>query len=302
MLTTLTAADLRALRVFRTISEFGSFAGAERELDVTQSTISTQLSALERRLGFRLCERGPGGFHLTERGRTILNAHHRLDGAIEEFTQTAADLSERVAGTLRLGLMDHISTDPEYSTIRLIRTFHERAPDVHLEISESIQSELAEGVLAKSLDLAIGAFPVDDRRFDAFPLYSERQYIYCGPMHPLFQEGPASVSAETLEAAAWVRRSYALEPLGGFPLEPRRAAATATNLEAVTVILSALPTLGYLPHHVASPLVDRGELRLVTQEFAITYQVSLLSRAGRRDSAAMKRFRALSANSARLHD
>ena len=299
MLTTLSAADLRALRVFRTICEFGSFAGAERELDVTQSTLSTQLSGLERRLGFRLCDRGPGGFRLTERGQAILNAHLRLDGAINEFTQTAADLSQRVVGTLRLGLMDHISADPEFSAIRLIRSFHERAPDVHLEISQDIQSVLAERILAKSLDLAIGAFPVGDRRFDAAPLYAERQYIYCGPLHPLFQEAPAPVAAEELEAAAWVRRSYALEPLGGFPLTPRRSAATATNLEAVTVILSALPTVGYLPHHVTSPLVERGELRRVTDRFAIAYQVSLLSRAGRRDSAPMKRFRVLAAAVAR---
>ncbi len=299
MLSSLSAADLRALHVFRTISRCKGFAGAERELDVSQSTLSSQLSGLERRLGFRLCERGPGGFRLTERGRMILNAQSRLDRAVDEFIQDAAGLSERVAGTLRLGLMDHISTEPEYSTIRLLRKFHESAPDVHLEISQDIQSGLAEGVLAGSLDLAIGAFPADDRRFDSTDLYSERQYIYCGPLHPLFHEAPAQIPVEVLETAAWVRRSYALTPAGGFPLTVQRAPATAANLEAVTVMLSALPALGYLPTHVASPLVDRGELRLVTQQFAISYQVSLLSRRGRRDTAAMKRFRSLAERSVR---
>ena len=150
MLASLSAADLRALHVFRTISRCRSFAGAERELDISQSTISAQLSGLERRLGFRLCERGPGGFRLTERGRTTLDAYARLEGAMNEFLQTTSDLSHRVVGTLRLGMLDHTSTDPGFSVVGLVRLFHERAPDVRLEITQEANSDasLAVPVLA----------------------------------------------------------------------------------------------------------------------------------------------------------
>ncbi|WP_111431941.1 LysR family transcriptional regulator [Rhodobacteraceae bacterium DSL-40] len=302
MLASLSAADLRALHVFRTISRCRSFAGAERELDISQSTISAQLSGLERRLGFRLCERGPGGFRLTERGRTTLDAYARLEGAMNEFLQTTSDLSHRVVGTLRLGMLDHTSTDPGFSVVGLVRLFHERAPDVRLEITQDIQTVLASRIDAKSLDLAIGAFPVGDDRFDTVPLYLERQHIYCGPPHPLFRDPEAPVEAAVLEAADWVGRSYDLAPADGEAPRLGRVAANAANLEAVTVILRALPTLGYLPDHVAAPLVARGELRRLTDRFAISYQISLLSRRGRRDTAPMKRFRALATAEAQSRD
>ncbi|MDS9470104.1 LysR family transcriptional regulator [Paracoccus sp. MBLB3053] len=299
MLTSLTAADLRALRVFEVIHQCGSFAAAERQLDVSQSTISAQISGLEKRLGFRLCDRGPGGFRLTERGRSLLEANARLNVAMEDFTQTAADLSRRAVGTLRLGLMDHVSADPRFPVVELLRQFHERAPDVNVEIVQDIQTALADQVQKKALDLAIGAFPMDDPNFDFVPLYNERQFIHCGPSHPLFHGAPHVVDAATLEAQRWVRRSYYLTPEDGFPLSLGPAAATAANLEAVAIILGALPVLGYLPPHAAAPLAARGQIRRVTDSYSISFPVSLLSRASRRETTAMKRFRLLAENFSR---
>lgn len=299
MLNALSGADLRALRVFQVISDCGSFAAAERLLDIRQSTISAQISGLEERMGFRLCERGPGGFRLTERGRAVLEAHQDLSQAIDDFVQTADDLAQRAVGTLRLGLMDHISTDPTFSITELMRQFHQRAPGVDLVLTQDIQSDLVDQMLKKTIDLAIGAFPSGDRRFDQTPLYVERQFIYCGRLHPLYDNSPQSLGAEALRSEDWVRRSYNLVPLEGYPIDIEHAVATAANLEAVSVILCSLPTLGYLPPHVAAPLVTQGQLRRVTDSHTISFQVSLLSRAGRRDSAAMKRFRNLALSFAR---
>ena len=299
MLSELTGADLRALHVFQTICECGSFAAAERRLDVRQSTVSAQIAGLERRLGFRLCDRGPGGLRLTERGRALLEASMRLNGAIDTFTQTATALTSRTVGTLRLGLMDHISTDPTFSVVDLLRLFHERAPEVGLEIIQDTQSVLVDLVMDKALDMAIGAFPANDRRVDLMPLYSERQFIHCGPPHPLFDSAPHDIDAATLEAQRWVHRNYVLDPDQGFPLALGPAAATAANLEAVAVIMGALPVLGYLPPHAAAPLAARNNIRRLTDGFSIAFQVSLLSRAGRRDTAAMGHLRALAAHLAR---
>lgn len=293
MLTDLSGADLRALHVFQTICECGSFAAAERKLDVRQSTISSQIAGLEQRLGFRLCDRGPGGLRLTERGRSLLEASARLNMAVDTFTQTAAALNTRTVGTLRLGLMDHISMDPNFSVVELLRLFHERAPEVNLQVVQDIQSVLVDQVLDKSMDMAIGAFSQNDQRLDLMPLYTERQFIHCGPLHPLFESAPHDIDAATLEAQRWVRRSYTLQPDGGMPLALGPAAATAANLEAVSIILSALPVLGYLPSHAAAPLAARNDIRRVTDSYSISFQVSLLSRAGRRDSAAMDQMRGL---------
>ena len=59
-------ADIRLLRVFQTIAQAGGLSAAELILNVGRSTISRQLTDLELRLGIKLCDRGPGGFALTE--------------------------------------------------------------------------------------------------------------------------------------------------------------------------------------------------------------------------------------------
>src|SRR5260221_560007 len=68
MFSQLTDLDLRLIRVFLAIVDAGGVTPAQATLNIGQSTISTQLATLETRLGYRLCERGRGGFPLTARG------------------------------------------------------------------------------------------------------------------------------------------------------------------------------------------------------------------------------------------
>ena len=78
-------ADIRLLRVFQTIVHAGGIAAAEMVLNVGRSTISRQLSDLELRLGIKLCDRGPGGFALTEEGTRVFEAGkpaHRIGGEL----------------------------------------------------------------------------------------------------------------------------------------------------------------------------------------------------------------------------
>ena len=60
--------DIKLLRLFRKIVDCGGFAGAQAELNVSASTISSQMSTLESRLGMRLCDRGRVGFRVTDKG------------------------------------------------------------------------------------------------------------------------------------------------------------------------------------------------------------------------------------------
>lgn len=49
--------DLKLLRVFMTIVKCGGFSAAQATLNMSQSSISEQMTNLETRLGVTLCER-----------------------------------------------------------------------------------------------------------------------------------------------------------------------------------------------------------------------------------------------------
>jgi DNA-binding transcriptional LysR family regulator len=95
--------DPRRLLTFREVARLGSFSRAGEALALTQPAVSQQVGALERQLGVRLLDRGPGGPTPTEAGALLL-AH--ADAVAERIALADAQLAELVAAereTLRVG-------------------------------------------------------------------------------------------------------------------------------------------------------------------------------------------------------
>ena len=81
--------ELEQLRVFTALCEAGGFSAAARRLYKSHSSVSRAVSALERELGVRLCERDMTHFALTPAGE-------RLYAGARELLGAAAALEERV--------------------------------------------------------------------------------------------------------------------------------------------------------------------------------------------------------------
>ncbi|MFP3633092.1 LysR family transcriptional regulator, partial [Burkholderia sp. SIMBA_045] len=74
-------------------------------LNTTQPTISAQLATLEARVGFRLCERGRGGFSVTPKGGQFVEAARRLLAAAEGFRVEVQHINRKVSGIINIGLL-----------------------------------------------------------------------------------------------------------------------------------------------------------------------------------------------------
>jgi len=82
--------DPRRVLTFRAVAHHRSFSGAARALALSQPSVSTQVGALEREIGARLLERGPGGLRLTREGEILL-AH--ADAIAERFQLADAQIA-----------------------------------------------------------------------------------------------------------------------------------------------------------------------------------------------------------------
>ncbi|MBP5102435.1 LysR family transcriptional regulator [Pseudomonas protegens] len=253
--------DLKLLRVFATIVRCGGFSAAQAALNTGQSTISEQMTHLETRLGVKLCQRGRGGFRLTEQGVAIHEATQRLLSAVENFCMDADVLKQHISGQLNLGIIDTTISDPDSPLPRATQHFVSRGHDVHLNVYVGTPAELEERVLDGRLHLAIGHFPIHVPGLLHSALYQEALGLYCGRYHPLFASQAETVELlEEVAASRVVARGYMqqhdLQCLG-----VSKAAATVDNIEALAILIISGAYLGFLPTHFAAQWVTCGDMR-----------------------------------------
>ena len=201
-------ADLKLLRLFRTVARLGGFTAAQHELGTTQSSISTSMAQLEQRLGMRLCDRGVRGFSLTEEGDAVLKATERLVAALDDFRQEVSEVSHHLSGELRLGMVDNIATSPDFIVPQAVDALLAKSLDVSFSIFVGPSQELEARLLDGRLHCAVG---LNHREIDDLvyhPLFAEGHNLYCGAGHDFFTLPDREISDDVLQTALYVGRDY----------------------------------------------------------------------------------------------
>lgn len=254
----LSVADIRALRVFRSVVEHGGFTGAQLALAMSQSTISFQINALEERLGFSLCQRGRRGFELTDRGQSVYEYSHSLTSALSAFEMQLGELRSRATGVLRVGVVDATVTDLTLGLDDVIHNFIKKASEVDLRITVGTPEQLIAETAKDGIDFAISP------RLKLLPGYSQTEFhhevnsLYCSERHPLFSR--KQVEKVDVEASKMVVRPYANKSeLRHFP--NAIVGAYASNIEAQTMYILSGHFIGYLPDHLTVQFRKAGRMK-----------------------------------------
>ncbi len=283
--------DLKLLRVFDSVVKSGGFSAAQARLNVAQSTISEQMGQLEARLGVRLCERGRGGFRLTEQGAAIHAATGSLLAAVDKFRLEADMQKKRVSGPLNFGVIDNTITDPEAPVIGATRRFLARGYDVHITVYVGSPAALETRVLDGRLHFAIGHFPSKVAGLVYAPLYRETHGLYCGPGHPLHAGNFRGAELmQRIFSSDIVSRSY-MQQSEIKVLGVDKVAATVDNVEAQALLILSGSYLGFLPCHYAARWVDAGNLKqLLPARAMLQSPFELITRRGVAPPLGVQRF------------
>ena len=274
-------ADLHMLAVFMTVTECGGFAAAQVALNVGQSTISRQISDLERRLGMRLCQRGRAGFRLTDKGRTVYEACQHLATALESFRATVGALRGELVGDLSIAAIDNWATERGYPMADVLRAFRSKARQVHIHFHTLAPDEIERAVLENRVNLGIGVFHQRRPGLVYEALYDDPVELYCGAGHMLFDRAPDSLDHDDLEATDLAHRAYLSErqvaPLtGNLP-----STATARQIEGVAFLILSGWHIGYLPVSYAERWVESGRMRsILPATYRLNTRIELATRRG----------------------
>lgn len=255
--------DLKLLRVFMTIVKCGGFSAAQAALNLSQSSISEQMTNLETRLGVTLCERGRGGFRLTEHGMATYEATQRLLMAVDTFCMDTSALKQHISGKLYLGIIDNTISDADSPLARALRQFVARGHDVHLDVYIGTPAELEERVLDGRLHIAVGHFPLRVAGLSYIQLYQEQDGLFCSRYSPLFKASDTETQLfNHIATSHIVARGY-LQQQDLKQLRVSKAAATVDNIEAQAMLILSGAYIGFLPIHYATRWVEAGDMRQI---------------------------------------
>jgi LysR family transcriptional regulator, transcriptional activator for bauABCD operon len=256
--------DFRLLRIFVAVVQSGGFSLASARLNVSESTVSSHMTDLERRLGMRLCERGRAGFRLTDDGEEVYRATTELLEEATRFRDRVTTLRTDLGGTLKLGLPDGMITNSG-ELVGCLRNYCLRAPQVSLEVLILTPRELERGVLDGSLHLAIAPEHRRVSGLEYVPLFVEQNYLYCGRDHPFFALADDAITHEMLDAASRISRGY-LERFDEEFFSSPTHRATVHQIEAAALLILTGQFIGFLPDHFAAAWEVAGKMRAIKRD------------------------------------
>lgn len=282
---TLSDIDIRLLHVFRAVTESKGFANAETVLNIGRSTISAQMATLEGRLGLRLCERGPGGFSLTDEGREVYAASTRLLMALNEF-RTDVDKAHGHE-YINFALIDNTITDSASPVFDALTRYTNNFSNVHIRISTFPAQEIEKRIGQGRIDLGLVAQHGETPGLVYEPLYKEKNLLYCGRDHPWFSLAMNDGDPIKVTELRHVSHGYKHTPLERVSNFGLSRDATAYSVEGIAMFVLTGQYVGFLPTHYASSWVARNEMRPIYPEryffdtdIAIVYQNEVCKKQG----------------------
>ena len=219
--------DLQSLDLFVSVIELGSVSRAATAHGITQPSASSRLKHLERQLGMRLLDRGPGGSRPTDAGVVVAGWAEGILRAAHELSAGLSAFQAEQTGRLRIAASFTIA---EYLLPQWLDRFSRDHPrdSVALEVANStaVVDRLRQG----AADLGFIETPSELDGLDQLVVAHDELVAVVAPSHPWAQR--RSVPVEALAATPLVMREA-----GSGTREAFEAALRTLGLGAPTAVL-----------------------------------------------------------------
>ena len=171
---------LSQLRALATVAETGSFSEAALQLDVSQSTVSHSIAALEEALGIALVHRGRQGATLTPVGDRIFTQAKQVLALTDDMGKEASRARGIAGGQVRVAAFRSLASEilPE-----AIAHLHQRYSTVQIVITEfDSKRELIDALLDGKADFAV-ADSIVQGDFENFAIMEDPFIALLPPSH-----------------------------------------------------------------------------------------------------------------------
>ena len=185
------AMELRQLKTFRKVAQVLSFSRAATEMNYAQSSVTSQIKALEADLNAALFERIGQRIRLTEAGEQLLPYADQILDLAEETWRTIAEGAEP-SGTLVVGSIESITS---YRLPALLEMFHHRYPGIQLSLRITPCGNLVGDLLRGVIDVGFRTEEESEHKGLASVLLCHEELILvAAPDHPLARSSAVALT------------------------------------------------------------------------------------------------------------
>ncbi len=163
------------LREFVHVVEQGGFTAAARQLSVSTSFVSRQVTRLEDRLDVRLLQRTTRTVRLTEMGKVYYDRSREILDQLEALDSEMADLQEKPKGLVRIAAAGEYA---EQYVAPLVAEFVAKYPEVSVDLESSMQIV---DIVDEGFDIAIRMSALSDSSLIARKVEQRRIMVCASP-------------------------------------------------------------------------------------------------------------------------
>ena len=166
---------MHSMAVFRRVVEAKNFSAVARETNMSQSTVSKHIAALEDRLGTKLLNRSTRSLKLTEAGKEY---YHHCIRILNDFQEAEASVGKgkiKPTGTLR------ISASAAFGRVFILPNlseFFDSYPDISVDL---IFDDDYTDLVKEGIDLAIRIGPLEDSSLIARKIGTSPRVVVASP-------------------------------------------------------------------------------------------------------------------------
>lgn len=279
---------LRTLRTFISVAEHESFAEAGRRLNLSPTTVSRTIAALESSLGVQLLRRTTRSVRLTDEGALFLE---RCRAGIAEIDQAFDIVQGRLSAPSGLLTVTAPVTFGRRHIQPVVIELLRLHPDLRIRL---LLIDRVVNLVQEGIDVAVRIADLPDSSLHMLRVGEVRRVFSASPTYLATHGRPTSVSELGGHDVIWIEDEAG--PHRGWGLDEirridRSARLSVNNVEAaVSAAVSGLGVIRTLSYQVADELAAGRLETLLPDATSPTLPVSLLFQGGRKNHPNVRAF------------
>jgi len=194
--------DFKQIEAFIKVVELASFSKAAEELYISQPSVSTYISALEKELGIILINRSTKVLSATLAGERFLEQARKMVLLKRESVEMLKSLSQDISGEIRIVAS---SVPALYILPQLFAEFRKRYPCIYLTMSQGDTGSVVREIAEHKADIGFAGSVLGEKKCD-FLEFTNEKLVFVAPSNEHYVVDKSYTLEELLYSSNFIAR------------------------------------------------------------------------------------------------